>query len=265
MAEAPPGSRLDGQDDERFAELVASLDDGDYWHPAPAPRALAHSIVPCAPLEAEGDCDLRASAAFDPSRGEWVTLGVDSSEGGPESITIAAHDGTNRRVLHEGDVSAGSLARARRIVRGYRNLPEPTNLVEQRAIDQFSLNMFARLVSLRAPLDGWLLMTETTETVPEEEVLVLVRGDGSDRRVLARRPASVGSCDGGGFWCERLQRECTLEELRAENRACAQPMSLDFVALAENGLLLAQGTRQVAGHGGYPPAAWVVSLPAELR
>lgn len=256
--------RSDEVDPESFEGLVAQLAEPPRTdHPVAALRPLHASIVPC-DVEEE-DCDLRSSAAFDTARREWVVFSVDFGEGGPEGFVISALDGSGAgRELLEGRIEREPLRRAAQLLRRYRALPAPTSLIERSAYATFSLNEYAKLVSLGGPLAGWLLTTESTEAPPEEEILILVRPDGSERHELARRAAAVDSCDGDGMWCESLQRECTLEELRAEGRACVEPMSIEYVALADNVLLLVQGVRQVAGHGGYPPTTWVVSLPTEV-
>ena len=43
----------------------------------------------------------------------------------------------------------------------------------------------------------------------------------------------------------------------------ARQLKIDRVAIRENTLAVL-GTRQVAGHGGYPGFSWVVSLPPGL-
>ncbi len=183
---------------------------------------------------------------------------------GVERLRLARVTPTTTEVLFEDEPSPEATAALRTRLREHRRATRPNELVRERATATFSLDEYAPLVGLGAPLDRWLLFVETTNDLDRpEHVLHLIARDGSARHELARRPAPLGPCDGGGYYCERTQDECDEAGLRAEGRLCIQPASLAHVAVADGTLALLGGVH-VAGHGGYPATSWVVALPPGL-
>lgn len=213
-----------------------------------------------------GRCKVWQTAAYSPEREAWLVLAVDYGEGWATGAELIQDDGDDRKRVLESDAEPPTALR-RRLAR-FQDLAAPDDLIADQALSMFSLSYYAELVSLSAPLDGWVLWLETTGLETREQRLWLVHPERDERHVLGRRPAQVGPCDGGGYWCERKEEdpdaECTDADLEAEGRLCTEPDGIELVALAPDGTLLVQGTHQVAGHGGYPPFHWVVELPEGL-
>src|SRR5690606_7664275 len=109
-----------------------------------------------------------------------------------------------RRRLVATGLDAAGIEALRAALAPYAALRPPEDLVREEAIADFSLNAYAPLVLLGAPLEGWMLHVETTDLDTSEHVLHLSRCDGSERHVLGRRAAGQGPCDGAGWYCERV-------------------------------------------------------------
>ena len=242
----------------------------------PLPTEPTAEVVPAAPAAPEPppepppahptfDALLpELGSTFARERDAWVVREVSHSEAGVERLRLARVTPTTTEVLFEDEPSPEATAALRTRLREHRRATRPNELVRERATATFSLDEYAPLVGLGAPLDRWLLFVETTNDLDRpEHVLHLIARDGSARHELARRPAPLGPCDGGGYYCERTQDECDEAGLRAEGRLCIQPASLAHVAVADGTLALLGGVH-VAGHGGYPATSWVVALPPGL-
>lgn len=239
--------------------------------PAERVGVLSSALASCpAPRGADDDAlsiyydECRIGSTFARERDAWVVLEVSHSEAGVERLRLARVTPTTTEVLFEDEPSPEATAALRTRLREHRRATRPNELVRERATATFSLDEYAPLVGLGAPLDRWLLFVETTNDLDRpEHVLHLIARDGSARHELARRPAPLGPCDGGGYYCERTQDECDEAGLRAEGRLCIQPASIAHVAVADGTLALLGGVH-VAGHGGYPATSWVVALPPGL-
>jgi hypothetical protein len=239
--------------------------------PAERVGVLSSALERCPAPRGTGDDALsiyydecRIGSTFGRERDAWVVLEVSHSEGGVERLRLARVTPTTSEVLFEDEPSPEATAALRTRLRDHRRAARPNELVRERATASFSLDEYAPLVGLGAPLERWLLFVETTNDLDRpEHVLHLIARDGSARHELARRPAPLGPCDGGGYYCERTQDECDEDGLRAEGRLCIQPASIAHVAVAD-GTLALLGSVHVAGHGGYPATSWVVALPPGL-
>jgi hypothetical protein len=238
--------------------------------PAERVGVLSSALASCPAPRADDDAlsiyydECRIGSTFARERDAWVVLEVSHSEAGVERLRLARVTPTTTEVLFEDEPSPEATAALRTRLREHRRATRPNELVRERATATFSLDEYAPLVGLGAPLDRWLLFVETTNDLDRpEHVLHLIARDGSARHELARRPAPLGPCDGGGYYCERTQDECDEAGLRAEGRLCIQPASLAHVAVADGTLALLGGVH-VAGHGGYPATSWVVALPPGL-
>lgn len=233
--------------------------------------ALSSALARCpAPRGADDEAlsiyydECRIGSTFGRERDAWIVLEVSHSEAGVDRLRLARVTPTTNDVLFEGEPSPEATTALRTRLRDHRRAARPNELVRERATASFSLDEYAPLVGLGAPLDRWLLFVETTNDLDRpEHVLHLIARDGSARHELARRPAPLGPCDGGGYYCERTQDECDEAGLRAEGRLCIQPASIAHVAVAD-GTLALLGAVHVAGHGGYPATSWVVALPPGL-
>ena len=225
------------------------------------------SVAACrAPPEALRDdehCALESTAAWDARTERWIVLDVDFSEGGPEHWALSSETASEARELGRGGVDRAGLAALPRATRGMERLAAPTSLVRRAATTEFSINAYAPLVELDGALDGWLLHLSTNADLDHpEHVLSLVRAADGQRVELGRRRAELSSCDGDGWTCGDDGHDCEADELRREGRLCVEPLGISLVALSPDGRsLLVQGTRQVAGHGGYPPHHWVAAIP----
>lgn len=238
--------------------------------PAERVGVLSSALASCPAPRADDDAlsiyydECRIGSTFARERDAWVVLEVSHSEAGVERLRLARVTPTTTEVLFEDEPSPEATAALRTRLREHRRATRPNELVRERATATFSLDEYAPLVGLGAPLDRWLLFVETTNDLDRpEHVLHLIARDGSARHELARRPAPLGPCDGGGYYCERTQDECDEAGLRAEGRLCIQPASIAHVAVADGTLALLGGVH-VAGHGGYPALSWVVALPPNL-
>jgi hypothetical protein len=209
-------------------------------------------------------CHLSTATAFDPRSGQFSMLIVDASEGGPEAFRLvrAGRADDPERVL-QGPVEPETVEELHRRVRDAGPLMALPSLRDEASWSAFSLNRYAPLVTLAAPLRGWTVYIESARDLDRpEHVLWLVARDGSVAHALDRRPAPLGPCDAEGHWCRRTQAECGAEGLRSEGRLCVLPLGIDAVYVSPSGHLLAvTGTVQVAGHGGYPGFGWVAALP----
>jgi len=241
--------------------------------PSPTERvgALSSALTSCpAPRDADDDAlaryydECRIGSTFARERDAWIVLEVSHSEAGVERLRLSRVLPTTNERLFDDEPTPEATAALRARLREHRRAARPDELVRERATATFSLDEYAPLVGLGAPLERWLLFVETTNDLDRpEHVLHLIARDGSARHELARRAAPLGPCDGGGYYCERTQEECDEAGLRAEGRLCIQPASVAHVAVADGTLALLGGVH-VAGHGGYPAFSWVVALPSDL-
>lgn len=199
------------------------------------------------------ECEVQDTLARTPEG--WLLLTSDRSEGGLETLFVHL----DHREIFTGGFDGDSVDRVRELFAGHSDAA-PANVITEVAGAEFSLNEYAPLVGLGGPLTPWLLWLEPVQDLDRPEwVLWLIARDDLTKHELARRPANVTPCDGGGWYCGPDEDECTAAQLRAEGRLCVQPIGIDVVAVHEGSLAL-MGTRQVAGHGGYPPMHWVVQL-----
>jgi hypothetical protein len=193
-------------------------------------------------------------------RDAWLVLRTDRSEGGIERILVLrARAGAEDETVVSSELTPEVLGRVRTaLARARASAP---SIVTATASEEFSLSVYPVLAQLGAPLDGSLLFLETTTDLTHpEHVLRLVRADGTAIE-LARGAASLVPCDGDGWSChDGNDDDCAPEDLRAEQRLCVEPWSIDSVHVAGRELLVI-GTVIVAGDGGYPSFHWAVQLP----
>lgn len=245
-------SELAPRSTERVGSLSSALST------CPAPRGTDHDAL----IVYYDEC--RVTSTFGHERDAWIVLEVSHSEAGVDHLRLARITPTARELLFDEEPTPEHTAALRARMRDHRRATRPNELVREHATATFSLDEYAPLVGLAAPLAAWLLHLETTNDLDRpEHVLHLIARDGSTRHELARRPAERGPCDGDGYYCERTQDECDEAGLRAEGRLCILPAGITHVAVADGTLALLGGTH-VAGHGGYPAFSWVVALPVGL-
>ena len=254
-------------DDASFESLVTRIEP---TQPGPT-LTLQAAVESCPPphgtdrdarLDWFDTCDLRSTLAHDREGSRWVGLVVDYSEGGPEGFVLWEWTPRRERELLRAEVSPLEVGNLLRRVQRER-LVAAENIVRGAATTLFSLNEYAPLVELGAPLAGWRLWIETTDDLDRPEHVAWLFSAEGTRHELARRVGELGPCDGDGFWCEATDAECDEAGLRAENRLCVLPVGVVRVAVA-GGTLGVLGGIQVAGHGGYPPFHWMISLPTGL-
>lgn len=230
---------------------------------------LRESLARCPDADAEGCIVLRA-AGYDAATREWVVLDLDASEGGVESFRLVGASHTAERVVLEGALDRPQAAALRRALRRYGALALPRTLVRAVAETEHSLNTYAPLVALEGGAVLWI----ETRYEPPEHVLHLMRRDGAGDRVLDRRSASrvpchpelghpeLGQCAGDDG--AQDEERCTDEALASRGELCVEPLSIEHVLRSPDGSsLLVLGTRQVAGHGGYPQYHWIVPAARE--
>lgn len=254
-----PGPRLD--------VLLATTPEPDPLGPWPA---IGGALATCPPPRGASDdamgefyegCLVRSMASWDDREHRWTILDVHASEGGIERIVVLTATADGESEVLATDLSPAALQRLRSVLRRARG--RSANLVTEVVLTDFSLGQYAPLVSLGGPLAGMRLYLETIADLDAPEHVLWLLDASGGRTELSRRPAEHTPCDGGGWWCEAAgaeEEECTPQQLRAEGRLCVEPWGIEGVAAAE-GTLVVLGTRQVAGHGGYPPFHWVVRLP----
>jgi hypothetical protein len=220
----------------------------------PAPASTSEDAL----IDFHEGCVIRPMAIRE--RDAWLVLRTDSSEGGIEGVFLhRARPGAADEVVVTGALAPELLGRVRTgLSRSRASVP---SIVASTASVEFSLSVYPVLVALGAPLEGSLLFLETTIDLDHpEHVLRLVQRDGTER-VLARQPAALVPCDGDGWWChDGNDEDCSAAELRAEQRLCVEPWSIDSVHVSGRELLVI-GTVIVAGDGGYPSFDWAVQLP----
>ena len=259
-----------------LAPSAAAPQDAPTWAEL---RDSLEPVVPAAartPRTALDDCPAPASTSEDAlidfyegcvirpmairERDAWLVLRTNSSEGGIEQVFLhRARPGAADEVVVTGALEPELLRRVRTTLsRARSSVP---SIVTGSASVEFSLSAYPVLVALGAPLEGSLLFLETTLDLDHpEHVLRLVRRDGTELE-LARQPARLTPCDGDGWSChDGNDDDCAPEELRAEQRLCVEPRSIDSVHVSGRELLVI-GTVIVAGDGGYPSFDWAVQLP----
>lgn len=229
--------------------------------PMPAPD---EAVAGCAPWQGTGapdfewyeGCDLRETLAR--GRRGWQALQIDWEEGGPGQVHLVVGDARRRRERIGGDVTPARVE-AIRAALGAPGIQPARDRVGRGIPVEFSLGSHHPLVELEGT--GWLLWLETVDDLDAPEwVAWLVSPDGRTRHQLARRPADLGPCDGGGYWCEATGAECDAAGLRAEGRLCVLPLGVRRVAIHERSLALL-GSVMVAGHGGMPGLTWFLRAP----
>jgi hypothetical protein len=190
-------------------------------------------------------------------------LDVDASEGGSESFVLLTARPDGETELARGTFDRAGRARLTQASHRWRSVTPPTDRIGASARQEFSSSGLVALASLTPPLEGELWLHTSTDLDHPEHTLTWIRPDGS-RVELGRRAASLGPCDGDGMTCAATGWEdCTMEQMRAENRLCVLPVGMNSVLLAPDGASIAiLGTVAVAGDGGYPPFHWVVAWPS---
>lgn len=232
--------------------------------PARTPRAASSECPPPANASEEAMADFYEQCVLPPmavrERDAWLVLRTDRSEGGIERVfVLRARAGAEDETVVSSELTPEVLGRVRTaLARARASVP---SIVTATASEEFSLSVYPVLAQLGAPLEGSLLFLETTTDLSHpEHILRLVRADGTDVE-LARSAASLVPCDGDGWSChEGADEDCTPEDLRAEERLCVEPWSIDSVHVAGRELLVI-GTVIVAGDGGYPSFHWAARLP----
>jgi hypothetical protein len=250
--------------DPALAELIEALGEEDRERGISLPRTVPSTLPEAIGNCREDRCSVEPVAAYDPS-GAFVLFSVHGEESGHFTATLLRDDGTTITELLSFDAFGEPLAQLRDRLRGYAHLAVLPDLTTARSYSEFSLDIYAELVALSGPLDGWLLWVETTDLSAREYRMHLLRQDGSETHVVAAREATVGPCTGGGPWCEvndtDPDAECTDAMLEAEGRLCVLPMSVGYVAVAPNGLIVIIGAVHPAGHADLQTTHWVARLP----
>lgn len=209
-------------------------------------------------------CDISPGIGWDRRRRRFVILEVDASEGGPDRARVILATPSSRSEVYAGEIGEAGFPGLDRALRPYLRGPVLPDITRETSAEQFSLNSYAPLVSLGAPLDGRVIYVQVQPTqAGADNVLYLAASDGRGAIELARTPAGDGD-NQSDWWCEgAVDNACTPELLRALGRWVPLPIGIDHVVLSPNGRWLAVlGTVQVPGHGGYPSVSFVVEVPA---
>ena len=161
-----------------------------------------------AKLDAWGEkCIGNDTVAFHEKSGTWQYAQVQLGDGDvPEGVRIlrVTGDGTASK-LFEGGFDLESTRKARKAIRGKL-------LAMQDLVASSCGSASCDLVSLRAPLEGWLLYVESR---PEEKVhkVWLLEPTGEHATLVGSVPVHTQTCDGDA-WCDA--RETALAELKKE-------------------------------------------------
>lgn len=235
---------------------------------AELPPAIANSCPPPpAPLQTWIDweewargCQLELTRR---SADGWVRVHMDYSEGGPESFELVVTSRGEQQSVMRGGPFPSHLRCLAAVLSG---LPgdTPPNLASNPTTSTFSLNTYPGSVELSGPFQGARLSVEFR----------LVGTRGQARLTLTRGDATLhlGTLEVGATACPEVSEpvcfldedDCSLARLQEAGELCPQPFSLNAVYYAGGELAIA-ATRQVAGHGGYPPEWHVVPLSRRVR
>ncbi|MBO6936430.1 MAG: hypothetical protein JJ863_15770 [Deltaproteobacteria bacterium] len=247
---------------------AGTLEQAMYWgleaREYATPMRAPSDAIECAPFEGTGEpgvewyeqCQIHDTIART-DRG-WLVLQVDRDDGGIHALHLFEGNARRKRERVAGEPTPRNVEALRRWM-SRPALQPVADRIGRAAQLEFSLGSYHPLVELEG--SGWLLWAQTVHDLDDPEwVLWLVSPDGETRHELARRPAELGACDGGGHWCESTDSECDDVGLRAEGRLCVLPLGLYRVAIHERELALL-GSVNEAGHGLMGGLTWIAPLP----